>query len=375
MSGPTERGLKPWFVSAFGIVLIVCGTILMAGGIWLISLRGSWYYLLAGLALIGAGYGVFRGRLWGFWLYFFAYAFTWAWSLWEVGFNGWALVPRLVGPTVLFIAALFLTPTLRRVDQVQIAVGGITHNIDQSLRGITSVIILVLAVTGIAVGFTTRIKAQENLTTLAGHTLVPSEAALATDVDWPAYGGTNHALRYSALNQINPTNVSKLERAWVYRTGDMPDKKTEHKYSPETTPLKVADRVFLCSAKNILISLDAATGQEKWRYDPKVPDDAIPYGATCRGVSYYKAPSATPGQLCGTRILEGTLDARLIAVDADTGKLCDGFGDNGTVNLMEGIGESAPGWYGNVAAPTIVRNVIVLGAQVQDGQAEDAPSG
>src|SRR5262249_53912292 len=188
-------------------------------------------------------------------------------------------------------------------------------------------------------------------------------------------GGTNHALRYSTLNQITRSNVGQLTRAWTYRTGDLPDAQTKDKYSPETTPIKVGDRMYLCSAKNVVIALDASTGKEFWRYDPKVPDDAIPYGTTCRGVAYYKDPSAMPGALCAARILEATLDARLLAVDTETGKPCSDFGVNGSVDLTEGIGETAPGWYGNVAAPTVVRNIIVLGAQVQDGQAENAPSG
>ncbi|WDR02204.1 pyrroloquinoline quinone-dependent dehydrogenase [Devosia algicola] len=69
------------------------------------------------------------------------------------------------------------------------------------------------------------------------------------------------------------------------------------------------------------------------------------------------------------------MDARLIAVDAETGQLCSDFGVNGEVNMREGIGRTVPGWFGNVAAPTIVRGIVVMGAQVRDGQAEDAPSG
>ena len=109
----------------------------------------------------------------------------------------------------------------------------------------------------------------------------------------------------------------------------MPSPEAKGKYSPETTPLKVGDRVFLCSAKNIIMALDAGTGKEWWRYDPKVPDDAIPYGATCRGVAYYVDTTAAPDALCAKRIIEGTLDARLIAVDAETGQLCPDFGTKG----------------------------------------------
>src|SRR3546814_10319675 len=115
--------------------------------------------------------------------------------------------------------------------------------------------------------------------------------------DWPAYGGTDGAQRYSPLNQINRSNAARLERAWVYRTGDIP----EEDWGAETTPLKIGDTLYLCSARNVLIALDAVTGEERWRFDPKVPDDAIPYTAACRGVSYYDAriaaaPAAIPAR-------------------------------------------------------------------------------
>src|SRR3546814_9665779 len=88
-----------------------------------------------------------------------------------------------------------------------------------------------------------------------------------------------------------------LERAWTYRTGDLP----ERRWGAETTPLKIGDTLYLCSARNVLIALDAVTGEERWRFDPKVPDDAIPYTAACRGVSYYDAriaaaPAAIPAR-------------------------------------------------------------------------------
>ena len=121
--------------------------------------------------------------------------------------------------------------------------------------------------------------------------------------------------------------------------------------------------------------VDAATGEERWRYDPKVAPEAIPYGATCRGVAYYEVPDASEGQACAARIIEATLDARLIAVDAETGKPCEDFGDNGQVDMWQGIGEKVPGWYAVTAPPAIVRGIAVTGAQVKDGQAEDAPSG
>ncbi|WP_118135530.1 pyrroloquinoline quinone-dependent dehydrogenase [Oceanicella sp. SM1341] len=193
--------------------------------------------------------------------------------------------------------------------------------------------------------------------------------------DWPFYGGGADAQRFSPLDQITPDNVAGLERAFVYRTGDMPSEAAEGKYAAETTPLKIGDALVMCSAKNVLISIDAATGEENWRYDTGVPDEAIPYSASCRGVSAYTAPELPADAPCKSRVIEGTIDAKLVAVDLADGTPCEGFGENGMVDLWTDIGERVPGWYAVTAPPAVVRGVIVTGAQVKDGQAEDAPSG
>lgn len=193
--------------------------------------------------------------------------------------------------------------------------------------------------------------------------------------DWPTYGRTNAATRYSPLDSINRDNVGQLARAWVYRTGDMPPESVDGKWAPENTPLKIGTSLYLCTPRNIMISLDAATGRERWRYDPNVTIDSIPYSASCRGVAFHEQPDAPEDALCKRRVIEGTLDARLIAVDADTGQLCPNFGDNGQVDLLQGMGESVPGFVAVTSPPTIVRDIAVLGHQVLDGQKEDAPSG
>ncbi|WP_107978512.1 pyrroloquinoline quinone-dependent dehydrogenase [Allosediminivita pacifica] len=205
----------------------------------------------------------------------------------------------------------------------------------------------------------------------------PFEAGETYEVgsDWPYWGGGSSAQRYTPLDQITPENVGNLERAFVYRTGDMPEGSAEGKYSPEMTPVKYGDDLLMCSAMNILISIDAATGEENWRFDPEVPNEAIPYGASCRGVSLWTDPDKAEGDACATRVIEGTIDARLIAVDAATGEPCEEFGEDGMVDMWEGIGERVPGWYAVTAQPAVVRGVVVTGAQVKDGQAEDAPSG
>lgn len=397
------RGSGYWWASSVGILQILLGIVIGGGGIWLIELGGSWYYLIAGMGLIFSGIMMLRHDIAGAWAYLATWLLTLIWAYWEVGANGWALVPRVVAPTVILLLVLTAIPGLRRGDSR----GSRWKNVPVvavvfALLGIT-LAVHVTTVSAQAVlpsnssdkAPTSQIptplgkehlpampRAAGNGGTESGNLLgsgfaVPVTPGVTPEAgkDWPAYGGSKLATRYSPLDQITSDNASKLEKVWTYRTGDMPSEQAKGKYSPENTPIKVGNQLFVCSAKNILISVDAIAGKENWRYDPKVADAAIPYGATCRGVAYYALPNSTADQVCATRILEGTLDARLIAVDAKTGKPCADFGKNGSVDLNEGIGETVPGWYAVTAPPTIVRGVVVMGAQVKDGQAEDAPSG
>jgi quinoprotein glucose dehydrogenase len=197
-----------------------------------------------------------------------------------------------------------------------------------------------------------------------------------TGADWPDYGGTNAAWRYSPLTQITPENVTKLEKVWEVHTGGMPtDPNYVKLYGTENTPLKVGNLLYTCTAKNIIIALDAASGRPVWRVDPKVPDKWIPYTTACRGVAYYQVPGAAAGSLCAGRIIEGTLDSRLIAVDALSGKPCTDFNGTGQQDTKIGMGPVYPGLASINSAPTIVRGIIVVPHQILDGQCRCSPSG
>lgn len=208
-----------------------------------------------------------------------------------------------------------------------------------------------------------------------GQFATASQPLMQVGADWPYWGGDAQATRFSPLSEITPENAAQLEQVFTYHNGDLPKGTAEGKYSPEVTPLKIGDDLVMCSAMNILISIDAATGEENWRFNPGVPNEAIPYGATCRGVSVYTNPEAAEDEACATRVIQGTLDAKLVAVDLASGAPCEDFGENGTVDMWQDIGERVPGWYAVTAPPAIVRGIVVSGAQVKDGQAEDAPSG
>lgn len=357
-----DLGPAPWAAQALGVVFALIGAVLTVGGLWLLTLGGSPYYILAGIGLLVSGGLLFLRRVTGVWVYGVVFIATVIWALWEVGLHGWPLVPRVVAPSVLLVLALAATPLLTRSRMARkTAMGGLGA-------------FVVLAVVGwLAVGMADRPMRPEALPDARMAMTEPS--LMSVGQDWPAYGGTYGARRFSPLTQISAENVGKLERVWTYNTGDMPSEAAKGKYGAETTPLKVGDSLYLCSAKNIMMALDPATGKQRWRYDPKVADEAIPYTAACRGVSYYAVPGADPAAQCSTRIIEGTLDGRIIAVDAKTGVPCPGFGQNGQVDIKIGMGEVVPGMVSITSPPTIVRGVIVTGHQVLDGQLRAAPSG
>ncbi|MDA3877537.1 MAG: membrane-bound PQQ-dependent dehydrogenase, glucose/quinate/shikimate family [Halothiobacillus sp.] len=362
------RGVAVWAVKLLGLLILLLGVTLAAGGGWLVVLGGSPYYVLTGLALSAAGALIFRMKALGAGLYAGVFVLSVIWAIWEVGLNGWALLPRVLALAILMGLVIASLPVLLRTRSWRVTAS-------------SAAVFVVLAFTGIAtVALADRdFKSGQMPTGTGAQTSDPS--LRQTGTDWPAYGGTYGAQRYSPLTQIDRDNVQQLERAWIYRTGDLP----EEKWGAETTPLKIGDDIYLCSARNILIALDAETGQERWRHDPGVSDEYIPYTAACRGVAYFELPAGNDQaprdevfagvEPCAARIIEGTLDARLIAVDAQTGERCSDFGENGEVDITRGMGDVYPGMVSITSAPTIVRGVVITGHQVLDGQKRNAPSG
>lgn len=349
-------GIGATLIRILGVLLGLIGIVLAGGGGWLLALGGSAYYLAAGLALLAAGVLLFRLNPIGGWLYLATVAATLVWAIAEVGLDGWALVPRIVAPLVLALPVALALPALhgRR--------GRLTWAALASVVGVAFVIGLVVTVAN-------RPARPGALGPQISGMGDPSLRPVGSD--WPAYGGTYSARRYSPLAQITPQNVSRLERAWSYRTRDLP----AEKWGAETTPLKIGDRLYLCTARSQVLALDAQSGRELWRFDPKVSDKAIPYTAACRGVAYYEVPGAAPAAQCAARVISGTLDGRLIAVDALSGQPCANFGQGGQADIKIGMGEVIPGMVSITSAPTIVRGVVVTGHQVLDGQYRRAPSG
>ena len=183
--------------------------------------------------------------------------------------------------------------------------------------------------------------------------------------EWPFYGGDQASTKYSHLDQINRTNVSKLQVAWEWKTGEAPLK--EFGASPgvfEVTPLMIGGRLYLSTPYNRVVALDPQTGREIWAYDPKAYEDGqVPNGTgfVHRGVVLWR--DGVSGRL---RVFMNSR-YHLISLDADTGKPVQSFGDNGVVNLAHGlVWEINPKHYTNTSPPVVYKDLVIVGNGVAD---------
>lgn len=203
--------------------------------------------------------------------------------------------------------------------------------------------------------------------------LVPAGAALADE--WPAYGRDPGGTRYAPLTQITPANVAGLKTAWTLHTGDISDgKHGAIKSGFETTPLFADGRLYLTTPFNRVIALDPTTGRQLWAFDPKI-EKAAPYGDGLinRGLAAWRDPKPQ-GKSCRLRLFEATLDARLIALDAETGAPCGGFGAHGEVDLRD-VTNYRAGWYHMTSPPIILDGVVVVGSAIDDNVMAEMPDG
>lgn len=218
----------------------------------------------------------------------------------------------------------------------------------------------------------------------------PSGLAYPAD-DWTAYGGTNLGQRYSALKEVNIGNVKGLKVAWEHHTGDLRKADQDSsEYTFEATPIKVGGGLYFCTPHNIIQALEPETGKIRWSFDPMMKRDPFYQHQTCRGVSWndstaYAAPADTPADQqtaittavaeCPRRIIATTVDARLFALNADTGALCKSFGTDGYVDLMDGMLNTNRATYQQTSAPLVTKDLIILGSAIADNYYENNPSG
>lgn len=349
------------------IVFGVLGLVLLAGGIQLLMLGGSPFYLVAGVVLGLTALLIVMRRALALWLYGIFIIFSLGWAIFEVGFDWWQLAAR--GGLVIALGLLLLLPGVRR------QLGDPYADEPRPASAIPVAIPVVIAL--IVAGFSMATDPAD----VSGS--LPTEAAVAQpnyggnvpDDEWHQYGRTPFGQRYSPLDQITPQNVSSLKVAWEYRTGDVkgPDDVGETTY--QVTPLKVGDTLYLCTPHNWAIAIDAATGKEKWKYDPNVGLNPDRQHQTCRGVTYYADPAAPAGSPCAARVYLPTSDARLIALDAASGLVCTSFADQGVLHLETGMPYNPAGYYYSTSPPVVARGKIIIGGAVNDNYSTKEQSG
>ena len=183
--------------------------------------------------------------------------------------------------------------------------------------------------------------------------------------DWPVYGHDPGGMRFSPLKQINTANVAQVQRAWTYHTGEAPHvsgPRGQRQTAFEATPLIVNGVLYFSTPANRIVALDPVTGKEFWKFDPQSKHTGPLKYRAHRGVAFWAGDKSTP-----PRILFGTLDGRLIALNAKTGLEVPGFGNEGEVNLREGVAEKFPdAVYAETSPPAIYKDLVITGAEVPE---------
>ncbi|MEC7413520.1 MAG: membrane-bound PQQ-dependent dehydrogenase, glucose/quinate/shikimate family [Pseudomonadota bacterium] len=333
------------------IVIGIFAAALFWQGATLLGMGGTPYYVVAGLAMLVAAWDLFCGRPRGFVIFSGVLLLTLAWAVYESGSGFWTVGSRI---WIIGLFAVWLClPMIRRGLWPQ-PIPKLFSLRSVQLSAVASALVLgamcVNQFSGTNVDFE------------------PKQYGPAQNAsDWNAYGGNKAGTRYAPFETINADNVNQLQRAWEVRTG------VAGRFSG--TPLQIGDGIYLCTAQNVMISLDPDSGEERWRFDPK--NETPPYSlfGNCRGVTYYKLEDVADGAQCKERIFTATTDARLIAVDKDTGLPCEDFGNDGQISLLAGMGEVKPYYYFVTSPATVASGVLVVGGWVMDNQEVEEPSG
>src|SRR5262249_48018232 len=173
-----------------------------------------------------------------------------------------------------------------------------------------------------------------------------------------------------------PANVAALRVAWTYHTGALePASALNRKAAFESTPILVDGTLYLTTPFNAVIALDPATGAEKWKFDPHIDRTRDYSEVTNRGIAAWTDTTADSSAPCRLRLFEGTIDARLLAIDGKTGKPCAGFAKNGAVELWRGVEIRDFGDYQVTSAPTVVGDLVIVGSSIGDNRAVDVERG
>ncbi|MCZ6559626.1 MAG: pyrroloquinoline quinone-dependent dehydrogenase [Gammaproteobacteria bacterium] len=227
---------------------------------------------------------------------------------------------------------------------------------------------------GLAVSSFIAISVSEEMPAL----LLTAFADSSMSADWPTSDGLQ-GTHYSPLADINRDNVTTLELAWTYRTGDVNDGQDGLVGTAfEATPLMVDATLFIPTPYSRVIALNAETGEELWAFDANIDrSDPSHIMAATRGVSTWLDESRKSGQPCQRRIFLAAFDAYLFALDSKTGALCTDFGNHGRIDLGDGVArlQGKRHLYKQTAPPAIVNDLVIVGSKIIDSQVVASPSG
>ena len=174
------------------------------------------------------------------------------------------------------------------------------------------------------------------------------------NIDWPVYRGDSKGNQYSALAQIHAANVHRLKPVWEYHTGDATARSTMH-----VNPVVVNGVMYITTPSLKAVALDAATGRERWSFDPSRYNEGQVIRLRNRGIAYWKGSE-------GERIFHFVKD-RVYAIDAASGKLIESFGKRGHIDLREHLGVD-PSTVGlEMTSPgAVYKNLLIVGSRVNE---------
>jgi quinoprotein glucose dehydrogenase len=414
------------------IIMAVFAAPLLIGGAYLLSLGGSPYYVIAGITMLVTAFLLFKRHWSAYGLYTVFIIATVAWALWESGFYWWALAPR-VGFPLIFGLLMLLPWVANKMHGKKTRVSADTTNSalnkDTFKKNplyywglLASVGVGALLSFGSLANNATDKLGELDLTATSTDTSANlgdplSNGEQTSEGEWSAYGRTDYGQRYSPLTQINTSNVKDLELAWQIQTGDVKGPNDVGETTYQATPLKIGNALFMCTPHNWVLALDADSGETLWKFDPKVEKNLQRQHQTCRGVSYYAGQAgadnvvadtntaasgnssvintatskATTSNVmvqkiagntfdnasiqCDAKIFIPTSDAKLYALDPNTGQRCQDFGDDGALDLMHNMPFKQAGYYYSTSPPIVAGGVIIVAGAVNDNYDVNSPSG
>jgi membrane-bound PQQ-dependent dehydrogenase (glucose/quinate/shikimate family) len=333
------------------VLMVVFGLPMIWTGVQIAFMGGTPYYLIAGALIVYSAIEIWRVNPRGFYAFTVVLLLTLIWAVYEAGNAFWLVGSRI---WIIGLFALWLcTPMIRRP---------LFGENRPALFSMRTVQVGAAASAAVLIAMTVDLFDDTPLPIADIKYGEPQNNA-----DWTAYGGNKAGTRYAPHAQINKENVNQLTKVWEAQTDQV------GRFS--ATPIQIDDGIYLCTAQNNMIALDADTGEERWRFNPG--NETPPYGilGNCRGVTYYHIPGRQKGEQCAERIYTATTDARMIAVDIHTGQPCDEFGADGQISLLAGMGEVKPYYYFVTSPATVASGSLVVGGWVMDNQETEEPSG